>query len=85
MDYNEACNETMKTWGNIKPLQHLSNTEPGNEDGSFTERRKHSYYIHYIPQEQKQVMMENIVDVDIEAKGKNLAVVKMKNDFSGLI
>ncbi len=85
MDYNEACEETIKTWGNIKPLQHLSNTEPGLETGSFTERRKHSYHIHYIPEKQKQVMMENIVDVDVEAKGKNLAVIKMKNDFPGLI
>jgi UV DNA damage repair endonuclease len=63
----------------------LSNTEPGLESGSFTERRKHSYYIHYIPEQQKKVMIENTVDVDIEAKGKNLAVIKMKNDFSGLI
>jgi hypothetical protein len=30
-------------------------------------------------------MIENSVDVDVEAKGKNLAVIKMKNDFSGLI
>lgn len=85
MNYNEACNQTMKTWGKIKPLQHLSNTEPGLESGSFTERRKHSYYIHYIPEQQKKVMIENSVDVDVEAKGKNLAVIKMKNDFSGLI
>ena len=84
MNYKDACAETMKTWGKIKPLQHLSNTEPGLEAGSFTERRKHSYYIHYIPQEQKSAMCENLVDVDIEAKGKNLAVMKMRNDFPEL-
>jgi len=81
MDISTACFETMKTWGTIKPLQHLSNTEPGMENGSFTERRKHSYNIHYIPEKQKELILENIIDVDVEAKGKNLAVLKMRKDF----
>jgi UV DNA damage endonuclease len=81
MDISTACSETMKTWGSIKPLQHLSNTEPGMENGSFTERRKHSYNIHYVPEMQKQLILENKIDVDVEAKGKNLAVLKMRKDF----
>jgi UV DNA damage endonuclease len=81
MNVSTACGEAIKTWGNIKPLQHLSNTEIGMENGSFTERRKHSYYISYIPEIQKQLILENKVDVDVEAKGKNLAVLKMRNDF----
>jgi UV DNA damage endonuclease len=81
MDVSTACGEAIKTWGNIKPLQHLSNTEIGSENGSFTERRKHSYYIHQIPEIQKQLILENKIDVDVEAKGKNLAVLKMRNDF----
>jgi UV DNA damage endonuclease len=84
MDFKEACCETMKTWGTIKPLQHLSNTTPGLESGSFTEKRKHSFYIHYIPDEQKKVLIDDIVDIDVEAKGKNLAIFKMRNDFSEL-
>ena len=85
MDDSTACIETIKTWGNIKPLQHLSNTEPELKNGSFTERRKHSYFIHYIPEEQKKLILEDLVDVDIEAKGKNLSVLKMRNDFGFII
>jgi UV DNA damage repair endonuclease len=81
MDVSTACSEAIKTWGNIKPLQHLSNTEIGLENGSFTERRKHSYHISYIPEIQKQLILENKIDVDVEAKGKNLAVLKMRKDF----
>lgn len=81
MDFSTACIETMKTWKDIKPLQHLSNTEIGLENGSFTERRKHSFNIYYIPEEQKKLLLENKIDVDVEAKGKNLAVLKMRNDF----
>jgi UV DNA damage endonuclease len=83
LSLNEAIVETVKTWNGIKPLQHLSNTEVGiTEKDSFTERRKHSNYIHYIPELQKLLMMENIVDVEIEAKAKNLAVLKMRKDFN---
>lgn len=82
MTMDEAMWESARTWGDIKPLQHLSNTTPGLENGSFTERRKHSYYIHYIPDVQREAMEADIVDVDIEAKGKNLALLKMREDFS---
>jgi UV DNA damage endonuclease len=82
MSIEESVVETMKTWGDIKPLQHLSNTEKGLENGSFTERRKHSDYIHYIPQKQLDMMIEDKIDVDIEAKAKNLAVLKLRQDFS---
>ena len=82
MTMDEAMWESAATWGDIKPLQHLSNTTPGLENGSFTERRKHSYYIHYIPDVQREAMEADIVDVDIEAKGKNLALLKMRKDFS---
>lgn len=82
LSQEEAYAETCKTWANIKPLQHLSNTEPGFENASFQNKRKHSYYIHTIPDVQKVAIIENTVDVDVEAKGKNLAVFKMIKDFS---
>lgn len=85
MTRREACEETYKTWNGIKPIQHLSNTELGSESGTFTERRKHSYYIHHIPQEQLELAIADSVDVDVEAKGKNLAVLKMRNDFQLII
>lgn len=82
MTMEEAMWECMQTWGEVKPLQHISNTTPGLENGSFTERRKHSYYIHYIPDSQREVMEADVVDVDVEAKGKNLALLKMREEFS---
>lgn len=82
MSLEEASLETSKTWHNVKPLQHLSNTEPGLENSNFQNRRKHSYYIHNIPSVQKESIINNSIDIDIEAKGKNLAVIKMIKEFN---
>ena len=86
MTTEEACEQTYLTWNknNIfhKPIQHLSNTEPGNENGSFTERRKHSNFIHYIPQCQLDLVHKDFIDLDVEAKMKNIAVLKMRKDFN---
>lgn len=81
MSLEEANTEAIKTWNKIKPLQHLSNTEIGLENSNFQNRRKHSYYINNIPSIQKTSIINDCVDIDIEAKGKNLAVIKMINDF----
>ena len=80
--FDDAFILTQATWGNnIKPLQHLSNTEPGMENGSFNERRAHSRFIHYIPSQQLEAIKNNSIDVDVEAKEKNLAIFKMRKDF----
>lgn len=71
------------TWpSGITPLQHISNTEPAARGGSFTERRKHSNMIHYIPDSQLQGLRDDTVACEIEAKMKNIAVVDMANMFS---
>jgi UV DNA damage endonuclease len=82
MTIEEAFNETLATWGKHKPLQHLSNTEIGMENGSFTERRKHSDYIHSVPQLQLEYVLNDLIDIDIEAKAKNLALLEMRRKFS---
>lgn len=82
MDLDRGIMETMETWGKIKPLQHISNTEVGMENESYTKRRAHSDYIHYVPEMQLKLMRDNLVDVDIEAKHKNLALFKMRKDFN---
>jgi UV DNA damage endonuclease len=76
MSLEDAFGLAVYTWRytKIKPLQHLSNTTPGLENGSFTERRKHSDYIHYIPDCQREGLLVDAIDVDVEAKMKNLAV-----------
>lgn len=71
-----------KSWGNIKPLTHLSNTEPSLINGSFTERRKHSDYVHYIPDCQLNGNNNNELDVEFEFKMKNLAILKAVKDFN---
>lgn len=70
------------TWGDIKPLQHISNTEPHLTGGSFMDRRKHSNLIHCVPDCQLQGLLDDIIDVDVEAKLKNISVIKMSQDFN---
>lgn len=70
-----------KTWKNLKPLTHLSNTDPTVENGSFTEKRKHSDYVHYIPEWQRLANNSNSIDIDFEFKMKNVAIFKAIEDF----
>jgi UV DNA damage endonuclease len=82
LSMEDAMAATAETWTNgIKPLQHLSNTEPHLADGNFQDRRKHSDMIHYVPEPQLKAMREDIVDVEIEAKLKNLSVIDMRTRF----
>lgn len=83
--YDDAYLATMATWGTIKPLQHLSNTEPGLENGSFNERRSHSNFIHYINDRQLNGLRADEIDVDIEAKMKNYALLKFRADYGILV
>lgn len=72
----EAAEAAMNTWPPwIRPIQHLSNTEPGLENASFTDRRKHSYNLHYIPDFQRDMLNSGQVDIEMEFKGKNLGVL----------
>ena len=76
--YDLACS----TWSNnIPPLQHLANTEPGFENSSFTQRRRHSNYISYIPECQRKGLERGLVDIEVEAKTKNLALSNMVRDL----
>ena len=78
----DAFAAAVDTWPkDIKPLQHISNTEPGLMNGSFVDRRKHSDMIHYIPGPQLEGLMNDTVDVEVEAKLKNIAVFDMAKNF----
>ena len=83
LSLDDAYSLSVYTWkaSGCKPLQHLSNTTPGLENGSFTDRRKHSDYIHYIPDCQREGLLIDAIDIDVEAKMKNLAV----KNLSGLL
>jgi UV DNA damage endonuclease len=83
LSLEEALSAGMATWSkDIKPLQHLSNTHPTLVNGSFPDRRKHSDWVYYIPEEQLDLIKKDIVDVDAEFKLKNLAINRMIKDFS---
>jgi len=82
MSAEDAMNKAFTTWGTSKPMTHLSNTTPGLESGSFREKRKHSDYVHYIPEYQLKAHSENKTDIDFEFKMKNLAIFKAVKDFN---
>jgi UV DNA damage endonuclease len=83
LSMRDAHDLTIQTWSNgIRPLQHISNTEPSLVNGAKTDRRKHSDMIHYVPEPQLQALRDDTIDVEVEAKQKNLAVTKMATDFS---
>lgn len=77
----EALEISKKTWGEIKPLTHLSNTSPDLVNGSFTDRRKHSDYVHYIPDHQLNDNNDDKIDIEFEFKMKNLAIFKAVKEF----
>lgn len=82
LSMEEAMMATMETWPDgIPPLQHISNTSPLLMEGSFPERRKHSDMIHYVPDVQLKFLREKRIDVEVEAKLKNLAVFDMAQKF----
>jgi UV DNA damage endonuclease len=81
----EAMLMAMETWGAVKPNTHLSNSEPEFINcGSFTEKRKHSNYYHTIPQYQLEANNSGKIDIDMECKMKNIAILKAVEDF-GLV
>jgi len=83
LSMEDAFLATGETWPKgIKPLQHLSNTEPSLVNGNFMDRRKHSDMIHYIPDVQLRSLLEDSIDVEVEAKMKNIATAQMKKQFS---
>lgn len=83
LSFEEAYQASCETWtAGIKPLQHISNTEPEYANGSFADRRKHSKFIHYVPALQLQGLRDDTVDVEVESKNKNLALLKMAKDFN---
>ena len=74
----EALLIAKSTWPKgIKPLTHLSNVKEGVEDDApRTKRRQHSDYIYYLPEHQAIANNAGEIDIDIEAKKKNLAVFR---------
>lgn len=79
---DDAYGLSVHTWQRTgcRPLQHLSNTEPG-ASVSFTDQRKHSFYITEVPDCQRQGVLSGGIDLDVEAKAKNLAVLALRKNM----
>jgi len=83
LSMEDAFAVACETWPKgIKPLQHLSNTEPDLINGNFMDRRKHSDMIHYVPDVQLQALRDDTIDCEIEAKKKNISTFDLRNKFS---
>lgn len=81
LSHSDAFLESIRSWGRIKPLQHISNTEIGFENAVYNKKRAHSQLIRYVPDLQLEAARNDTVDIDVEAKMKNIAVFKMRKDF----
>lgn len=72
----EAATLAASTWGSITPLQHYSSSKTLNEDSTAIDRSHADYIYETIPS-------HNIIaDVEIEAKAKDLALLKYLKMFS---
>ena len=79
----EAMALAAGTWpAGIKPMTHLSNSKPEYaESDSLTKLRQHSDYITYIPEYQLEANNTGKIDIEVEAKMKNLAILRAVDDL----
>ena len=81
MPHYDAFMRACDSWNGIKPLQHLSNSFPKFTYATKQKRRKHSDYVHYIPEMQYNALKKNEIDVDFEFKMKNIAIDRATKEF----
>lgn len=71
------------TWPlNVRPTTHLSNSRPGFEDDKPARRRVHSDYIVDFQPDLLEMHHAGLVDVEIEAKAKNLTILPLMESYS---
>jgi UV DNA damage endonuclease len=79
----EAMEIAIDTWPTgSKPMTHLSNSKPEySESDPATKLRQHSDYLVHIPEYQLEANNSGRIDIEIEAKMKNLAILKAVDDL----
>jgi len=76
LSIDEAATLAASTWPTgIRPLAHVSNSRKLFEDDSVIERSHSDFIYGKIPD------VGSIFDIELEAKAKDLAVLKYKHDF----
>lgn len=85
-DYStkQALEAGIATWPlEVRPTTHLSNSKPDlAEDAKPSKRRAHSDYIRVFEPTLLQFHQEGRVDVEIEAKAKNLTILPLMEEFA---
>lgn len=72
----------ISTWKRAKPTTHLANTPPGlQEDVPVTKRRVHSDYLTSVPEPLREAHEAGRVDIEVEAKAKNLAIFRATKEL----
>lgn len=65
----------VSTWPTgVRPTTHLSNSKPEHANGTPSKRRIHSDYIHEFQPDLLSMHNAGLLDVEVEAKAKNLAI-----------
>jgi UV DNA damage endonuclease len=79
----EAMAIALETWpAGVKPMTHLSNSKPEYlSTDPPTKLRQHSDYLYQIPDYQLQALNNGTIDIEVEAKMKNLAILKAVDDL----
>lgn len=74
----DAMSAAIATWpSGVRPLTHVSNSKPDYPTTApATKLRQHSDYLYTIPEYQHKLNDSGSIDIDVEAKRKNLAIFK---------
>jgi UV DNA damage endonuclease len=82
LDLAEAHELSLATWpAHVRPLQHLSNSEPGCAANPGAMRR-HSWAVHHVPDVQRSANESGVIDLSMEFKGKNIAIFAALSRFN---
>lgn len=82
LSMGSAISESIDTWVPwVRPVQHLSNSEPAAVGLGVRDARKHSYRLYHMPEEQRVALNSGAIDVEMEFKGKNLGVLPYLKDL----
>lgn len=79
----DAMNKAIATWPEgCKPNTHISNAKPEYRDSTVaTKRRQHSDYLYQVPEHQFVAHNTGVIDMDVEAKMKNLAIFQAVDEL----
>jgi len=74
LSFDDAFKSATLTWKNVNPVFHHSEGKSKSDD------KAHSDYIKHIP----KIFLQYNVDIEVEAKAKNLAIFEYKKSLKEL-